>query len=271
VERHLREVAKKLRAGDTVSTQTVPTPPPPPGLPLVAVVRYGASYQWPQHEHAQGQLLYPEHGYVLLETDCRVVRLAADRAAWIPGGATHSVLMDRSFRYHSLYIDPAFVPVIDFLVVHVTPLLRGLILDAPSWLGTPGELEREIRKATVLRDELMRATRLAPGVEIPVEPRLAVVCRAIEHNPSDGRSIEEWSRKANVSAKTIQRLFVTHTGLTFQQWRTYVRMNRALEMHVGKHRLLDIALAVGYSTESAFCQAFKRFYGYPPSRVTPDP
>jgi AraC-like DNA-binding protein len=246
--------------------QTLPTPPPPPGLPVVSVIRQGASTQWPQHDHASGQLTYPERGYVLLETQGRVVRLAADRAAWIPGGAPHALLMDRSYRYHSLYIDPDFLPTDTFLVVQVTPLLRELILDAPSWLGSPKSLDREIRKAVVLRDELQRAAHLPPGIEIPQEPRLALICREIERDPSDVRSIEEWSGKVSVSAKTVQRLFVAHTGLTFQQWRTYVRMNRALELQARKHRLLDIALAVGYSTESAFCQAFKKFYGYPPSR-----
>ncbi|WP_354066815.1 helix-turn-helix domain-containing protein [Bradyrhizobium sp. OAE829] len=75
-----------------------------------------------------------------------------------------------------------------------------------------------------------------------------------------------WSRVVGASEKTIQRLFHIHTGLSFQQWRHYVRMARSLELQHRGSRLLDIAIEVGYANESAFAQAYKKFYGHPPSR-----
>jgi len=42
-------------------------------------------------------------------------------------------------------------------------------------------------------------------------------------------------------------------------------MTRALEMHMSGMRELDVALAVGYATEGSYAQAFKKFYGHPPS------
>ncbi len=234
---------------------------------MFSVVRRGARSEAPAHEHPEEQLLYPELGCVVLETEGSVVRLAPDRAAWIPGGRTHSVLIDRSFCYHSLYVQPGFASSSAFRVIHVRPLLRELILDAAHWSRGNDCPDAELRKAKVLRDEIAKAPRLSPGVDIPDDPRLAKVCRLLEADPADGRGLSDWARVANASEKTLQRLFIAGTGLTFQQWRTYVRMNRASEMQGRGVRLIEVALAVGYSTESAFSQAFKRFYGKSPTQI----
>ena len=236
--------------------------------PVVSVVRRGARSEHPAHEHPEEQLLYPEHGCVMLETEGSVVRLAPDRAAWIPSGRTHSVLIDRSFCYHSLYVRPGFVAPSAFRVIHVRPLLRELVLDAARWIEAGGCREAELRKAQVLRDEIQMAPRLSAGIDIPEDRRLAKICRLLEEDPGDPRPLSDWARVANASEKTLQRLFVARTGLTFQQWRACVRMNRATEMQARGIRLIDIALAVGYSTESAFCQAFKKFYGKSPKRFS---
>lgn len=236
-------------------------------LPIGSIVRQGVSSETPPHEHLEEQLIYPEHGYILVETQGRVVRLAADRAVWIPSGNSHSVHISRRFRYHSLYANPGFFPRMPSLVIRVERLLRELILDAERWQISVDDLERAQRKAEVLRDEILFAPRLSAGIEIPDEPRLARICRELERTPSDGRTLRDWSAIMGVSEKTLERLFIARTGLTFQRWRTYVRMSRALELQCRNVRLLDIALEVGYATESAFCQAYKRYYGQSPGRT----
>jgi AraC-like DNA-binding protein len=44
-------------------------------------------------------------------------------------------------------------------------------------------------------------------------------------------------------------------------------MTKAMEFHAQGMRLIDVALAVGYASEGAYAQAFKKRYGYPPSRL----
>jgi AraC-like DNA-binding protein len=62
-------------------------------------------------------------------------------------------------------------------------------------------------------------------------------------------------------------VFREQTGLSFQQWRNFVKMTSALELHRRGGRLIDIAVELGFSTEGAYAQAFKKFYGYPPSQL----
>lgn len=240
------------------------------GLPLTSVVRQGKTAETPLHTHDQGQLVYPELGGLMLETGKRVVRLAPDRAAWIPGGVPHSVLIDRTFRYHSVYFDAAFFPSESFFVVGVRPLLKELIFEVSRWSGMTGDPDRRIRLAFVLADELRQAPGMSPGIEMPEDRRIFAICREIERDPGNVRSLPEWAHEVGASTKTIQRLFLASTGMSFQQWRNNVRMTKALELHAHGMRLLDIAIAIGYATEGAYAQAFKKFYGYPPSRLQMD-
>ncbi|MFM0549591.1 AraC family transcriptional regulator [Paraburkholderia sediminicola] len=201
----------------------------------------------------------------MLETPDTVVRLAPDRAAWIPAGLPHSVFMDRTFRYHSLYIDRSLYASDSFLVLAVKPLLKELIVDASNWTTDSLDFRQRYRKTLVIVDELKQAPLSSTGIQIPDDRRIAAICRELESDPSIGKSIEAWARDAGASEKTIQRAFVASTGQTFQQWRHHVRMTRALELHARGMRLLDIAVSVGYATEGAYSQAFKKFYGHPPS------
>lgn len=241
------------------------------GLPLTCVVRHGRAAEAPSHTHDYGQLIYPELGGLMLETGNRVVRLAPDRAAWIPGGVPHAVLIDRTFRYHSVYIDAAFFRSDAFFVLGVRPLLKEIIVEMSRWSSTPGDVARRGRLAAVLVDELgqnvVQGAGLPSGTDMPADRRIAAICRAIERNPGDARSLPEWALEVGASAKTIQRLFHAETDMSFQQWRNKVRMTHAVELHAQGMRLLDIAVAIGYATEGAYAQAFKKFYGYPPSRL----
>lgn len=238
---------------------------------MSSVVRRGKSSEALAHVHAHGQLIYPELGGLLLETANSMIRLAPDRAAWVPNGIAHAVLIDRSFRYHSLYIEPAFFSSGSVFVMSVRPLLRELILDAQRWSSESHEASLADAKARVLVGEIGRAPCMSSGITIPDNKRIARICREIESNPCSSRSLDDWAQDVGASAKTIQRCFSASTGMSFQQWRNRVRMTKALELHACGMRLLDIALAVGYSTEGAYAQAFKKFYGYPPSRLQMTP
>jgi AraC-like DNA-binding protein len=234
---------------------------------IYSVVREGQAADSSFHVHDCGQLIYPERGAILLETPDTLVRLAPDRATWIPAQLPHSVLMDRSFRYHSLYIDSMLHANRTCRTFAVKPLLRELILDASSWSADNLAFTQRHRKALVIVDELNRAPVSSTGIQIPDDRRIAPICREIEQDPSINHPIDVWAQKVGASEKTIQRAFAASTGKTFQQWRQHVRMTRALELHARGFRLLDIALAVGYATEGAYAQAFKKFYGHPPSRL----
>ncbi|WP_249191982.1 helix-turn-helix domain-containing protein [Burkholderia ambifaria] len=239
------------------------------GEQLVSIVREGTTAESPRHVHSCGQLLYPERGAALLETPHHLVRLGPGQAAWIPPDLPHSILMGRPYRYHSVYIGAGLYAEPTFSVSHVSPLLKELILDAERWDDTDASSDVRFWKTRVIVAEIRRAPRVAAGMPIPDDPRISVICRALEIDPADARMLGDWARQVGASEKTLQRAFVKSTGLSFQQWRTHARMTKALAMHRCGARLLDVAVAVGYSSEGAYAHAFRQFYGYSPGRMKP--
>jgi AraC-like DNA-binding protein len=65
--------------------------------------------------------------------------------------------------------------------------------------------------------------------------------------------------------RTFQRT-LAKMGLSFQDLVDELRMNLALEYIRNDYNFLDIAMMLGYSEQSAFHRAFKRWTGMPPSR-----
>ena len=85
------------------------------------------------------------------------------------------------------------------------------------------------------------------------------------------RTYGGWNRQGlaerdipTLSAATVER-FVKATGLSFAQWRQQARLLEALERLASGERVLDIALALGYSSPTAFATMFKRQFGLTPS------
>lgn len=232
-----------------------------------SLVREGEAAERYAHQHSEGQLIYVERGTALLETPDAIVRLAPDRASWIPPDLPHSVFIERSFRYHSLYVSRVLYSLPTLRVITVSPLLRELILESGGWDKRNVSFVQRHRKALVIADELGLASTVPVNICIPKDSRISWICSLLESNPGDSRSLQAWADEAGTSAKTVQRAFTASTGLSFHQWRHQVRMARALELHAQGMRVIDIALAIGYATEGAYALAFKRYYGHSPGKL----
>ena len=67
------------------------------------------------------------------------------------------------------------------------------------------------------------------------------------------------------SPRTLLRLFVTETGLTFSQWRAHARLQAGISSLAEGRPVASVAGQVGYATPSAFVAAFRRVTGYTPA------
>ncbi|MBR2466903.1 MAG: helix-turn-helix transcriptional regulator [Clostridia bacterium] len=71
-----------------------------------------------------------------------------------------------------------------------------------------------------------------------------------------------------VSPSSLQRLFLKHFGMSPKQYVIKLRMNKALELLIeGKLTVREISRSCGFEDEKYFSRAFKKKYGYPPSRL----
>ena len=118
----------------------------------------------------------------------------------------------------------------------------------------------------MILDEL-RLLPVAPlHLPRPTDRRLVRVTEALLANPADPRTLAAWGPVAGASPRTLARLFVRETGLSFGAWRQRARMLRALVELAHGTPVTGVALDLGYDSPSAFIAAFKRDFGTTPGR-----
>lgn len=88
----------------------------------------------------------------------------------------------------------------------------------------------------------------------------------IEQNFQSGLGLDEMYRSVGVSARQLQRLFVTHVGQSPHQYLAEhrLRYGRALLAETDMS-ILEIATVSGYETTCQFSRAFKKRYGVTPN------
>lgn len=226
-----------------------------------------AGAESPRHCHPTAQLLYAVKGVMLVETDAGQWIVPPTRAIWVPVGVWHRTLMLGEVLMRTVYIrDDALEGLpSECGVVGISPLLRELILaaiDLPLNYAPDGHDGHLVQ---LLLDEIKRMPALALSIPEPASPALQRLCRGLREHGDDALSLAQWARTLAMDVRTLQRRFVRETGLTVGQWRRQCRLLQACERLARGESVLQVALALGYASPSAFSAMFKRELGVPPS------
>jgi len=146
--------------------------------------------------------------------------------------------------------------------VSASPLLAELI----GYLEDPRlEAPRRANAEAVLVDLLQPVTMTTIEVRMPVDDRARNVADAIAADPADSRTLAEWGRDVGASERTLARAFLADTGVSFGRWRTQLRVQVALAELARGEPVGNVARRVGYDSDSAFVQAFRRETGVTPA------
>lgn len=220
------------------------------------------------HVHRRAQLLYQVLGGVTLYLPDRVGQLAPLQAAWLPAGCTHRTAMHGTFAYRSLYFDVEVYPDLpaEPLILDVNPLLRELILRVVEWSADAVLNPMQTHIVATLLDELGAASAARLHLPLPRDRRLAPITSELLAAPACPLSLDDWARRVGASSRTLARLFLAETGLSFSQWRTQSRLLAARAWLAEGMSVTAVAHAVGYASDSAFIAMYRRTYGGPPGK-----
>jgi AraC-like DNA-binding protein len=90
--------------------------------------------------------------------------------------------------------------------------------------------------------------------------------KALHVRPAHGWTLEELARTAGASRSVLAERFQRLLGVSPMQYLTQWRMMLAANLLCDSDaQLLDIAMDVGYQTDTAFIRAFRREFGAPPA------
>ncbi len=166
----------------------------------------------------------------------------------------------------TLYIKRGLVSALpsDCAVLHVTPLLRELIVETVriGQLRITNRLEQALCDLVV--SHLEKASPVPIFVTLPREPRALAVTQAVLKNPAQSQTLAGLCAQVGVSVRTIERAFRRDVGTDFESWRRQVRLMKAVELLVAGCSVKQVAFGVGYRQCSAFVKAFSRTFGTTP-------
>jgi AraC-like DNA-binding protein len=216
------------------------------------------------HRHDEHQVVYASRGVVAVSTDHGTWVAPASRAIWVPAGAVHAHQAHGRLELHLVGL-PAIHNPLDLdapSVLAVSPLLRELILAYSRSSAEDGPERARLR--AVLLDQLRAAPHEPFRVPTPSDPRLEDLCALLYADPADGRTLADLGKQVGASDRTLARLFREDLGMTFPQWRTQVRLYRALVLLAEGTSVTATAHACGWSSTSAFIDVFGRAFGSTP-------
>ncbi|MDD1963968.1 helix-turn-helix transcriptional regulator [Pseudomonas putida] len=235
--------------------------------PMTVLVRdqQTGEYNAP-HDHRHGQILYAASGMMRAVTEDGLWFLPPRRALWIPPGIVHDQLMLSPVQLRSVYIEPHLAEGFgdSCKIVEVSVMLRELIL---ALADQPIEYPQEGRNAHIVAlilHEIASAQSLPLQIPWPVDRRLVTVCKAILEHPEQPHSVEFWADKVGASSRTLIRLFIKETGLTFRHWVQQVRLATAIDRLEQGQAVGRVARDLGYASQSAFSAMFRRVMGESP-------
>lgn len=236
--------------------------------PVVAVGNdYPAGHEHPAHSHRRSQLLFAEHGTMLVRTDQGAWMVPPSQGIWIPGGTEHAIGMIGAVATRSVYVEPDARDGLarDCRVVGISPLLRQLLIAA---VDVPAEYDRDGRDGRVmalLLDEIAVAPELPLSLPLPPGGRLLARCRRFLDRPTMRDTIDAWSDALALSRRSFTRQFRRETGLSFAEWQRRACLLAALPRLLRGERVTEVALDLGYAGPTAFSTMFRRTLGVAPA------
>ena len=220
-----------------------------------------------QHQHEQGQLILALHGAVTCKTENGLWIVPPDCGVWIPGGMPHSNQVTSNARLSYLFVQPAAATLPQqCCTLSVSPMLREMILRLADVSVNSAQDDHVGRMVRVLLDEL--AQMPIQGLELPASshPKIAAITAALMAEPNNRRTLVDWASHVAMSERSLKRLMVQETGLTFGRWRRQLHLVIALRELASGATVQRVSSELGYESATAFIVMFKKALGTTPMR-----
>lgn len=229
------------------------------------------------HRHDDHQIVYAGRGVLAVTTSTGLWIAPATRAIWIPAGTVHAHQAHGELELHLVGLPANENPLglAEPAVLTVGPLLRELLLAHTNGHthtrthSSHDDSPERARLRAVLLDQLRVSPQQPVHLPTPNSPQLKAVCEILRANPADNRTLPALGRQVGASDRTLSRLFKADLGMSFPQWRTQLRLYRALVLLAEHTPVTTVAHRCGWSSASAFIDVFRRSFGHTPGAHLP--
>ncbi|MHC5306269.1 AraC family transcriptional regulator [Bartonella sp. LJL80] len=248
-----------LKADDAFNPDSFATPV----IGIAAVLQRG--HHAPMHQHKAAQLLYAPKGCMRVTFTDRWMILTPTQALLIPPDVPHQVSLSGSVDYRSIYFKPQLLNLSGHVkALRVKALMRALI-ERVAITSFKADLHPQGHLVGLLLEEIQASGTLLPAIDLPHDQRILDSLDAYkEHDNLPPLLL--FAARCNLHAKTVSRMFLRETGLTYQQWAQQWRFIRAVEYLADGLSVHQTAMELDFASDSAFVSFFCRYSGFTPKQ-----
>ncbi len=220
------------------------------------------------HAHPWHQVIFPLAGLLQSSIDgCRVI-VPHNGMLFIPANTTHKSVAITTTQFLTLYLNPNMAVRYQNRAKSclVSALMKALIL-----LLVEGDLsnyneQMKTQLLTVLRDQIILADNYEIPLLIPQDRRLLSIFTQLQKQPNLSLTLAQWAQKVGASERTLSRIIAKEFDQSFSLWRQNIRLVLSLQLLEKNSTIQDIALELGYKSDSAYIHAFKGLFMQTPSK-----
>ncbi|ACS86227.1 AraC family transcriptional regulator [Musicola paradisiaca] len=227
-----------------------------------------SAHENPPHRHPQGQFVLVRQGLLQGFSSQSSWLLKAGMAIWIPPETVHWGETAHQVELLVVYATPEQCQAITcpLKLMNASCLIIGLCerLAAPNSALPDTRRERLLQ---LLFEEIADSPSSPLSLPLPDDPRLKKITDALIATPSLRHNLDSWGKHAGATARTLSRLFMRQTGLSFGAWHDRLLLSEAWrQLHAGYNNDA-LALHLGFSCGDAFGHWFKRIAGLTPGQA----
>jgi AraC-like DNA-binding protein len=234
------------------------------------VVAFGITTPSLEHErskHRKAELIFTSRGVLTSEVDSGLWLVPPHCALWIPPNTFHSLKSSGEIEGYWIFVAPGVAAALPdrCCTIAVTPLLRELLIRA-SKLPLHYPERPNAYLLGLLVSEIATASVQQLHLPMPGDTRLRSIVEAMMAAPSERGTIHYWAQRAGLSERSLARLLVRETGMSFGRWRQQLAVMMALRWMAGGSSIQQVAHDLGYESAGSFVTMFRKTVGVPPAR-----
>jgi len=220
------------------------------------------------HFHPWHQIIFPISGLLQSNIGKNKFVVPHNGMLFIPANMEHKSIAITQTQFLAVYLNPngAVIYDEDAKSCLMTPFLKALILllfEQETTNSTPAITSNLLK---VLRDQIAIASRYEIPLLIPRDRRLQSVFMQLQKQPDLKLTLSDWALKVGASPRTLTRLCSNEFQLSFSLWRKNIRLVLSLQLLEKDKKIQEIAMDLGYQSDSAYIYAFKGLFMQTPSQ-----
>jgi two-component system response regulator YesN len=139
---------------------------------------------------------------------------------------------------------------------------KGISLGVEEYLLKPITVSKLKETMNRIKDRFSQKSEETVEEASKYSPFVSAIITDIEENYSQKISLEDYAEKFKMTPEYISRIFSKELGVTFSNYLTEIRINKAKKLLIDKnYKIYEVACMVGYNDVQYFCRVFKKVSG----------